>query len=236
MKLYDDCIRQAADLLSGFPQKVLPKPKTDWPDGGRNQLIFRNDMSCELGGGTKGAVGGVLLTQSRELVSRDGVLLYGQDLPDLHGDVPYARLSLVRVCPEKLGEGHLLYQSIRKIEYTRYHLNPRGFMLRISSQSNRESVRVSQTALGEGLTFAQAGQAFLEGYHAHPAVEAVMTLFITEPNFPYRELAAILELAENKTKALDHLLQKVKMDCHSCKLQKVCAEVEALCEADFPKK
>lgn len=38
---------------------------------------------------------------------------------------------------------------------------------------------------------------------------------------------------ENITKALDHLLQNVKMDCHSCSLKEVCAEVEQLHQSEL---
>ena len=68
---------------------------------------------------------------------------------------------------------------------------------------------------------------------ADPAVEAVTTLFITDPRFPFGELEALLLHTENITKALDHLLQNVKMDCHSCSLKEVCAEVEQLHQSEL---
>ena len=232
MKLYDADIRRLLSLASGA--QFLPL-EPGWPDAGKNQLIFRNDMACELGGGTLSALGGTLLTSEAELVPRDGVLLLGQDLPGLRQDTPYARVSLVRVNPQAMGDGELLYRNIRKIEYVRYRLNPKGFMPRISASSRRESVRVSRQALAEGLNFARVGQLFRDGFHGIPAVEAVTTLFITDPRFPFGELEALLLHTENITKALDHLLQNVKMDCHSCSLQEICAEVEQLRRSDFEK-
>ena len=233
MKLYDECIGQVGRLLSGMGQTVLPMD-APCPDGGKNQLIFRNDMAYELGGGNLPALSGVLLTDSSELVSEDRVILCGEDLNRLQKDSPYARITLARVRSAEMGEGPKLYQTIRKVEYTRYHLNPKGYMMRISTNNRRESVRISKEALAEGLNFAQVGRAFCDAYHAHPCVEAVTTIFITDPAFPYQELEKVLKKAEDMTMALDHLLQKVKMDCNACGLREVCAEVEELCKTDFP--
>lgn len=236
MKLYDDCIGQVNGLLSQTRKTELSGGSAGplWPDAGKNQLIFRSDMAYELGGGTLPALSGVLLTEDERLAPQDRVILCGKDLGELDRDTPYARIELVRVRADRMGEGPALYQAIRKIEYTRYHLNPQGFMLRISASSHRESVRVSKEALAQGLDFARVGQCFGHAYHAHPAVEAVTTVFITDPAFAYKELEKILRRSEQITKALDHLLQKVKMDCHVCGLREVCAEVEQMCKTDFP--
>ena len=234
MRLYDSCFAEAAALLRGWPCRSLEIDGPPWPDGDPNALIFRGDTACELGGGTLPAVSGLALTDRADLVPADEILLCGPDLPELRGDVPYARLAFLRVREGDLGEGDRFYQTIRKIEYTRYHVNPEGFMVRISALRHRESVRVGKGAVANGLDFARAGQSFLRAYHSHPAVEAVRLVFLTAPDFPYDRAARLAQHGEDITKALDHLLKKVKMDCSACNLQAVCAEVEALCQEDFP--
>lgn len=234
MRLYDACFDEAAALLDGWPCRSLETAGAPWPDGDPNQLIFRGDMACELGGGRLPAVSALALTDRADLVPTDEILLCGPDLPELRGEVPSARLTFLRVRASDLGEGDRFYQAIRKIEYTRYHVSPEGFMLRISALSHRESVRVGRAAVAKGLDFARAGRAFLRAYHSHPAVEAVRIVWITHPDFPYDRAQQLAEHGENITKALDHLLKHVKMDCNACTLQAVCAEVEALCQADFP--
>jgi len=234
MRLYESCFTEAEQLRKSYPFRSLEAAGALWPDDGKNQLIFRNDTACELGGGTLPAVSGLALTDREDLVPRDEILLCGPDLPYLHGNVPYARLTLVRVREPEMGEGNRFYQTIRKIEYTRYHVSPEGFMMRISAMNHRESARVGKAAVEQGLGFAQVGRSFLCAYHKHPAVEAVKLLFITQPDFPYKEAARLAENAENITKTLDHLLQKVKMDCSVCSLKEICAEVEDLCKTDFP--
>ncbi len=58
---------------------------------------------------------------------------------------------------------------------------------------------------------------------------------MTDPSFPFEELRAINEQVDERTKALDHLLRDVKMDCHVCKLQPVCKDVEEAIKTDFAK-
>ena len=234
MRLYESCFTAVERLMEVYPFCSLATEGTPWPDGGTNQLLFRSDTACELGGGTLPAVSGIALTDQRDLVPQDEILLCGPDLPSCRGEVPYARLTLLRVRESEMGEGSRIYQTIRKIEYTRYHVSPQGFMLRISPMNHRESVRVGKQVLEEGLDFARIGQSFLRAYHQHPAVEAVKLIFITQPDFPYAEAERVADNAENITKTLDHLLQKVKMDCNVCNLKDICAEVENLCKTDFP--
>ena len=234
MKIYDECITRVDELLGERNCNSLPMlSDLLWPDAGKNQLIFRSDMVCELGGGTENALSGTLLTSCADLVSGDEIVLCGEDLGQLHGNAPYARIAMIRVNPDVMGEGNDLYQTIRKIEYTRYHLSPEGFMMRISASSRKESVRVSRAAVQNGLGFEQVGRMFLDAYHKHPAVEAVKLVFITAPDFPYRELDAILARSEDITKALDHLMKNLKMDCHLCNLREICQEVEELCKSEF---
>ncbi len=227
MKLYNECFDGVTSLLENYPYKKLDLGSS-WSDIGQNQMIFQKDTAFELGGGNLPAISSLALTDSSQYVPCDEVILCGKDLSEIKEDTPFARIALVRVNESKLGTGNSLYQSIRKIEYTRYHINPEGYMMRISSFSHREAVRVSKKAIKNGLDFSKVGKAFIDAYHNHPAVEAVKIIFITDTAFPYKELSNIMEKSENITKALDHLMKDLKMDCDVCKLKDVCEEVEQL--------
>lgn len=76
------------------------------------------------------------------------------------------------------------------------------------------------------------GKQFLDAYRKHPRVEKARVIFVMDPAFDYRRVGKLLEQSEDMTMALDHLLQKVKMDCNACRLKEICAEVEALCGTD----
>lgn len=234
MKLYDETIKEWLKILDSLQDRELDVKKgEDWKDIGNANMILRSDMAYELGGNHLPALSGMTLTADTSLVPRDEVLLYGKDLGEIHEDTPYARLAVLRVKEDSMGEGNALYQAIRKMEYTKYHLNPEGFMMRISAASQREMVRVGKTALEKGLGFEQIGKLFLQSYHKNPQVEAVKLVFITLSDFPYEELEIYIKKAEEITKAIDHILKNLSMDCNVCSLKQICDEVEGMKELHF---
>ena len=236
MKLYDECLIGVEELLADHePRKLSLEGLPHWEDVGNNQVLFQNDTAYGLGGSGKPAISSVALTDQTNFVPNDEVYLLGPDLSDIRSDSPFARIAFIRVDEEAMGTGNALYNTIRKIEYTRYHLNPKGYMMRISAFARREEVRIGKEAVAKGISFATVGKMFIEAYKKQPQVEAVKLFFITDPSFPYEKLEAIMERSENITTALDHLMKDVKMDCASCSLQDVCDEVEELYNKDFKK-
>lgn len=104
MKLYDETIRKVRALLSSEKQQ-LPHDATAWPSVSDRSMLLRSDMAYELGGGSLPALGVTLVTASKDLVPGDGVFLTGPDLPEIDADTPFARIALVRVGEDTLGEG-----------------------------------------------------------------------------------------------------------------------------------
>lgn len=227
MKLYDSVIRSLCDLI-GHSYEILPLG-TPLEEGAKDQMLFKSSIRAELGGGTFPGVSGILYGSSFD--EKDEIWLIGNDLPKIDRDTPYARFVLVKTDEEKLGTGNELYKTLRKIDYTRYHLNPDGFMVRVSPISKKESLVVDKKK--KNVSFSQLGSYVIQKYKEAPAVLSVKVLFITDPIFDYKELSALATKSDEITTALDHLLNKVKMDCNTCKLQPVCNEVEALCKEDF---
>ncbi len=232
MKLYDETIRKIRALLNGEKQQLL-HDATAWPVVSDRSMILRSDMAYELGGGSLPALGVTLVTASKDLVPGDGVFLTGTDLPEIDADTPFARIALVRVGEDTLGEGKKLYRAIRNLEYTRYHFYPEGFMLRVSSSKRRESVRIGKEALKKGLNFAKTGSRMIAAFHSHPEVEAVEIHYVTANGFPYQELEALGREGERITETLDHMMKNLVMDCGVCGLKQVCDEVEGLREIHF---
>ena len=235
MKLYDETIRKVRALLSSEKQQ-LPHDATAWPSVSDRSMLLRSDMAYELGGGSLPALGVTLVTASKDLVPGDGVFLTGTDLPEMDADTPFARIALVRVGEDTLGEGKKLYRAIRNLEYTRYHFYPGGFMLRVSSSKRRESVRIGKEALKKGLNFAKTGSRMIAAFHSHPEVEAVEIHYVTANGFLYQELEALGRESERITGTLDHMMQNFTMDCGVCGLKQVCDEVEGLRELHFLRK
>ena len=233
MKLYDETIRRVEDLLGDYSLQSLNVANAAWEDVGDHNLILRSDMAYELGGGTYPAVSAMAVTADTSFVEEDGVYLIGPNLGEITADTPYARIALVRVDADGMGDGNALYNAIRKIEYVRYHINPKGYMTRISASNGREPVRVGKEALSEGLDFAKVGKLFLDKYHENPHIQAVKLIFVTLPEFDYKSLGTLATQCESITGTIDHIFKNVMMDCKSCSLQQVCDEVEGLRELHF---
>ncbi len=236
MQLYDEVIRDFSRLLDGYQECRVTRdvnPEDFAWESLEGQFLMKSDAAVELGGGNLPALCGVLYTVSPEAGTsgrqENRVTLYGSDLPSLKGDVPYARVTLAGIRREFLTEEYKLYNLFRSIEYIRYHVNPRGYMPRISTVQNREQIRVSADALEKGLDFYKVGRSYGEAYLRHPAVESAETVFITLDDFDYKALQRLLERAEGITMSLEHPLNNLKMDCNSCNLKPVCDEADALC-------
>ncbi len=235
MKLYDEIIEKILKLTGECNPYSVNADSADWPLISDRSLILRGDMAYELGADLKPGFGATILTDNKELVQDDEVVVCGCDLNEMTADHPYVRCTLVRVRSEEMGEGNALYNAIRKMEYVRYHFYPEGFMMRVSASKNKESVRISKEALRKGIDFSKVGSRMIEAFHEQAAVEAVKIIYVTDPAFNYKEFEQLLAGSESITKTIDHMLRDVKMDCDVCNLKPVCDEVEGLRELHFAK-
>lgn len=240
MKIYDDVIRNSLSILEGREGRLLEvaSQKHDWPDAGNYNLILKKEMVYELGGGNLPAITGTFCSSSKELVGRDEIWLYGPDLDEIQKDSSYARISILLIKDKDLSIGgslkeDKLYKMVQNMDHIRYHINPKGYMTRVSTIKGREPVRISKKALKDGLNFTKVGKLYLEGYKKNPKVLAVKILFITLPDFPYRELKKQVGLSEKITEALGHILKNINMDCSTCNFQDICDEVEGMRELHF---
>ena len=235
MKLFDEIIESFLKLTKGFEKKEYFKLE-DWPDTDERSMILRSDMAYELGGAMKPGYGCTLVTTNASIVPKDAVYVIGKDIKEIKEDSPYTRVALVLIDDEKMGKGEQLYSSIRGIEFTRYHFYPKGFMMRVSVSKNKETVRVSKKALGEGLTFSKAGSTMIKQFKKNPFVRAVQIYYITEEKFDYKAIEKLTIDASNRIETIDHILQTPMTDCKVCNLQEICNEVEELRELHFKKK
>lgn len=241
MKLYDETIKKIQTLLektdgilsTDEESRTLPTGESEWPEVSDRSMILRSDMAYELGGEGLPAIGCTLVTADTSLVQADEITLIGRDLPEIKRDVPYARIALVRVSGDTLGEGQALYNAVRALEYTRYHFYPEGFMMRVSASRQKETVRIGKDALRKGLDFTKTGNRMISAFHRNTLVEAVHMYYLTADGFDYKALESLVQEAEQITKTIDHIMKNAVMDCGTCGLQKVCDEVEGLRELHF---
>ena len=233
MFIYDDVIDQINKINSNYQFKNLSVITNKEFVENPNQLIFKDNIKYELGGGSFNGIGLSLLSDNVDF-SKDEIYLIGDDLDKINQDKNYARITIASVDLSKLGKDNTLYQNIRKLDYVKYHFALDGVMVRESTFTQKESIIISKSALKKDkLNLSILGSYFISQYKKLPFIKNVKIIFINEDKYDYLALADLLSKEEKITKALDHLTSKVKMDCHTCSLQVICNEVEKKVKEDF---
>ena len=217
MKFYDSLIRETEKLLAFAPAQEHLQGMP-WPDAGQQQMILRRDTAFELEG-----VGFNLITSGQ---IPDGIVLVGDDLWNIRENRPFARITLVQV--KDNGEAQNTYNLIKKIDYVKYHIFPDGYMMRSTSRSHQEAVRVSLDAIESGISFQRIGSLIIEKYKQIPAVQGVQVFFITDPKANYSKFEAIAKKSHEVTETLNHVMNKMVLDCNVCNLKPICDEVEGM--------
>lgn len=234
MELYNALIRAVRAQLTGTPRRWDYSADDAWADNGESELVMLRDAAFELGGSGNPSANFTCVTSDEALVPRDEILLYGKDLPQLSGDVSFARLVFLQV-DEVLGEDdEATFQAIRDMEFVKYHVFPKGYMVRISSESNREQVRLSRDALRGGVSFRGIGARYIAAYHKNPHVRRVQVVFLTDQS-AVAVLSQLAKKVDDVTKTLTHILEGLPTDCGSCSLKPICDEVEGMREMHFGK-
>ncbi len=222
MKFFDSLIEDVERLTSFFDKKSFPK-ESAWRDAGGNQVIMRRDTAYELEGT------GFNLVTSKE--TADGIVVIGDDLVQIKENRAFARISIVQI--DDVGDEQKAYNLIKKIDYVKYHTFPDGYMMRSTSRSHKEAVRVSKNALEDGISFQKVGSLLIEKYKENPAVKGVKIIFITDTRADFAAVEALAAKNHQITEALNHVMNNVTFDCDTCNLKAVCDEVEGMKELHF---
>lgn len=233
MELFNSLIKDTQALLEkGSPKAWDYSERDTWIDIGSNELVLQKDAAYELGAAGKGSANYVLFTSSSELVNKDQILLYGQDLKDIKGDVDFARIVLLRVGVLD-DDNEIVYRTLKDIEFAKYHVYPEGYMVRMSPESYREQVRVSKKALKKGISFKSIGASYIKAYKKDPNVLNATMIFVTAPGFDYKTMKDTAKKANDITNTLTHILEGLSTDCSVCALKDICDEVEGMKELHF---
>lgn len=211
-------------MTEGLGKKSFSyKKELAWPDIGYNEVILQRDTAFELDG-----VGFNLITS--EPVD-DEIVVIGDDIPQIKESLTFARVCVIEL--EETEDQQKTYNLIRKVEYTKYHVFPEGYMIRTSSRSHKEAVRVSEKAVKGGIDFKKVGSLLISKYKENSAVKGVKVIFITDKNADFKRLEALARKNNDITETLNHVMNSVNFDCDTCKLKPVCDEVEGMKELHF---
>lgn len=134
---------------------------------------------------------------------------------------------------KRADETHRLLQDM---EFVKFHIYPKGFMLRSSGQSSMETVRVGKKAMQEGITFERIGNLMISHYKKDPRVLAVRMIFVTNPDMDYEELERQAKKTVEIRNSLSRIQKGLPTECAVCEIREICSEVEGLRELHFGKK
>ena len=233
MELYNSLIKETRELTDKLPAKVWDyDPKAAWPADSSSELVLQKDAAFELGASGKGSANYVLFTSSEELGGQDKVVLIGRDLPDVRGDCDFARIVILRIGVLE-DDDEAVYRTLRDIEFAKYHVYPRGYMVRISPERYREQVRVSRDAVRRGISFRALGMNYIRAYKEDPNVISATVLFLTDPAADYAALRTLAKKSADVTGTLTHIFEGLPTDCSVCALKDICDEVEGMKELHF---
>lgn len=222
MKFFDPLIEEAENLVSSLPQKSYLLSDA-WTDAGANQVIMRRDTAAELDG-----VGFNLVTSDK---IGDEIIVVGDDLGKISGERRFARIAIIEI--DSTEDEQAAYKLIKKIEYVKYHCFPDGYMVRSTSRSHKEAVRISKQAVSGGISFQSVGSLLIKKYKEIPAVRGVKLIFITNPDADFEKAEKIAAKSHEIAETLNHVMNSINFDCDTCNLKAICDEVEGMKELHF---
>lgn len=236
MNLYDSLIADTMEVLKASEPRIVSYSKgSAWPLDSESSFIMQRESGLELGAGGLPTVNYTCVTTSG-LVSGDEVIIAGPEISGIKGNTAFARIVILET--DELGEEtdtEAAFQAVRNIEFVRYHVFPKGYMVRVSSQSDQEQVRISKEAQKNGISFERVGCAYIDKYHEVSKIRHVRVIFVTDQKIVERLLPNAAKTS-GITRTLTHILDGLPADCSHCSMKPVCDEVEGMKELHLGRK
>ena len=220
MNLFDDIISTVQALTTTSKSLCIHESKIE--DAKNQNMVFQSDTAFEL-------IGNSITLPSSDILLKDGIYLIGKDLNEINQDTQFCRIVLVQI-KETEKKAQDLFNLLKALDFTKYHVSPKGFMMRVSSMKEKESIRVSKKGLHNGLNFEEVGNHFLKAYHIHSNVIAVEVIFITDESFDYNSLHQLSKKVKDRTNLIDHMTKDMTMNCNTCHEKVICDAVDGMKE------
>lgn len=225
MNFFDELIAKSEEIISKFDKKTFPYDASKaWEDTGVSHIVLQRDTAFELDG-----IGFNLVTSKP--IGESETVLIGEDLNKIKKNKKFCRVSVIEI--DDVDDEQKAYNLIRKIEYVKYHYFPLGYMIRTSSEEQKEIVRVAKSAIKKGISFERVGNLLNSKFLENASVKNVKTVFITMDCFDYSALEELAQKNSEITKTLNHIMKGINFDCSACNLKPICDEVEGMRELHF---
>ena len=233
MKLYDRIITESLKVLeedNDISLKKFPfEGNENWKCLENSEFIMQRDAAMEIGSLGQPSVNYTCVTTSG-IVDKDETWLFGSDISEIQNGSAFARIVILET--QELHEetdSEKAFAAIRNLDFVRYHVFPKGYMVRVSASSNQEQVRISKAALKNGISFAKVGGAYIKKYKAVHEVKNVRMVFVTDKRL-VEQLLPNADKVDSITRTLTHILDGMPTDCGHCSMKAVCDEVEGMRE------
>jgi CO dehydrogenase/acetyl-CoA synthase beta subunit len=228
MELFKETIAQVRDFIARTePGRTWDVDLSNaWPKGGGRNIVLKEDLGLELGSPEKDSVSCLLWTHDLTLVSDGRITLIGDDFPDKTGSsLPFGKVVIAGV--EGLTEDNA-YDRHKEMDFLRYNLDLKGFMLRAVSQFMREWCRISKEALQANFNAQVLGSALIGLFRAQPFVKAVEVIYCTSSTEDVGRLKEITSPAEKIIGAMNKMAGEMDFECDTCDYQAVCDDATQL--------
>jgi CO dehydrogenase/acetyl-CoA synthase beta subunit len=204
----------------------IEAPNYAWPTGGGRNIVLKEDMGLELGSPEKDSVSCLLWTEDLSRITDGRITLMGPDFTECMGkSLPFGKVVLVGV--EGFDEDNA-YDRHKDMDFLRYELDLKGFMMRAVSQYMREWCRISRETLSQGFSARNLGSSLIRLFRDRPYVKTVEVIFFTSSTDDVHKLKEITSPSEKVISAMNKMASEMDFECGSCDYQDVCDEAEGL--------
>jgi len=199
---------------------------SSWPAGGGRNIVMKEDMGLELGSPQMESLSCLLWTHDHAAIEDGRITLVGPDFPESQGmSLPFGKVVLAVV--EGFTEDNA-YDLHKDLDFLRYSLDLKGFMMRSVSQYMREWCRISTAAIRDGFSVRILGSELIRLFHTMPFVKAVEVIYVTSSPDDVVRLREITSPAERIIAAMNKMASEMDFECSTCDYQDVCDEADGL--------
>jgi len=227
MELIHKTILNLREFTKRMPCKQIDlRGAQKWPRGGNSNIVLNNDMGLELGNPKDESVACVLWSDDLDLVKDGAFTLMGPDFPESPGKgLPFGKVVLAGV--DGFNEENI-YDRCMELDFLRYDIDLRGFMLKAASQYQREWCRISKEALRQGFSSSHIVCELMRLIRTREYVKSVEVLFVTSTPDDVRALREIVNPAVRLIQAMNKMMGEDEYDCDECEYEDVCDEAEEM--------
>jgi len=219
-KYIDDKIK-AGKRVRPLSAKEGEKNLEAFSSRGANAIVFKEDVSVELGNPNTFSMAPVLVTERSDLVSDKAITLIGPDIPEAKGGVPFAQILL-------LSSSELKDEDYRKLNSFQYELELKGYMIKAMPSALTIWSRVGKESVKAGFSFEILGSAIINSYKSKFKIQSAEIIFITTSEDDVKQLEGLRNKVVNILGAMNKMIEETSYDCSSCEYVDVCNDVREL--------